>query len=533
MNNSSPLRIAMAQMNPVVGDIKGNADKILDIYDAQKDNSDLIIFSELVICGYQPEDLVLHDSFMRTCKAEVERIAANTSSEGPALIIGCPWINEKGERQNCALFIYDGEIRHIIAKRELPNYGVFDEMRVFRHGKMPEPVSFKGYKFGIGICEDFWFSPVAMHLAAQDADILISINGSPFEIGKDKKRLEIMRARIRETGLPAIYVNQVGGQDEVVYDGGSFALNANGDLAYHSMFFYEECETIMLPFNSKIEFTPPETNRLIYESLKLGLHDYVTKNGFPGILLGLSGGIDSALSAVIAVDALGADKVHCVMMPSPYTSQESLDDAATLAENLGCTYDIIPIDPAMQAYNTMLNSPTGITAENLQSRIRGMTLMALSNQSGKMVLSTGNKSEMAVGYATLYGDMCGGFNVLKDVYKTQVFELSRWRNEQDFIMPERIITRPPSAELAHNQKDEDSLPPYPVLDKILHGLIEQRKSVNQLTEDRFEKEIVLKIRHLLDRAEYKRRQAPPGVKITAAAFGRERRIPMTNHYENI
>lgn len=531
MNNKSPLRITMAQINPVMGDIKGNAERIIKIYKEHKNLTDIIVFSELVLCGYQPEDLILYDSFMAMCKTEAEHIALK-SKGGPALIIGSPWMTQNGERQNCALFIHEGKIQQVIAKRELPNYGVFDEMRVFKHGPFVQPVDYNGYKLGIGICEDFWFSPVAMNLAANGADVLISLNGSPFEIGKDKKRLEIMRARIRETGIPALYINQVGGQDEVVYDGGSFALNEKGDLAYHSMFFYEECETVTFPFDSIIELTPPETNRMVYESLKLGLCDYVEKNGFSGILLGLSGGIDSALSAVVAVDALGADKVHCVMMPSPYTSQDSLDDAAELAKNLGCHYDIIPIQRAMNAYNEILSHPTGVTAENLQSRIRGVMLMALSNQSGKMVLSTGNKSEMAVGYATLYGDMCGGFNVLKDVYKTQVFELSKWRNEQSFVMPTRIITRPPSAELAHNQKDEDSLPPYPVLDKILYGLIEERKSVSQLATEGFERETIVKIRGLLDRAEYKRRQAPPGVKITKAAFGRERRMPITNHYEN-
>ena len=530
MKHKEPLRITMAQINPIVGDIKGNADKIIDIY-RNNNETDIVVFSELILSGYQPEDLVLHDSFINSCKIQAERIA-QTCNNDTALIIGAPWLNEKGERQNCALFIFDGKIQNVIAKRELPNYSVFDEMRVFKHGPLSEPVKYKGYKIGIGICEDFWYSPVASHLAAKGADLLISLNGSPFEIGKDKKRLDIMRARVRETNLPIIYINQIGGQDEIVYDGGSFALNGKGELAYHSMFFYDECETIQFPFTSIIDFTPPDANRLIYECLKLGLQDYVTKNRFPGVLLGLSGGIDSALSAVIAVDALGADKVHCVMMPSQYTSQDSLDDAAALATNLGCTYDIIPIEPAMNAYNMMLENPTGITAENLQSRIRGMTLMALSNQTGKMVLSTGNKSEMAVGYATLYGDMCGGFNVLKDVYKTQVFELAKWRNEESHIIPNNIIIRPPSAELSHDQKDEDSLPPYAILDNILKGLIEKRKSVSQLTHEGFDHEIVLKIRRLLDRAEYKRRQAPPGIKITMASFGRERRVPITNYYEN-
>lgn len=531
MQHKPPLRITLGQINPTVGDIDGNAALILSLWQDNKDETDLIIFPELTLSGYQPEDLVLQNQFIFQCMEQARQIADQTKN-GPALIIGTPWLTDEGLRHNCALFIYDGEIQTIIAKHELPNYGVFDEIRVFDAGAFYPPVFYKGYSLGIGICEDFWFPTVANHLKDQGADILISLNGSPFEIGKDKKRLNIIRSRVKETSLPIIYVNQMGGQDEVVYDGGSFALNSVGDLAYHAMFFYEEAETLLFPFDSIIEFTPPETNRLIYDTLKLGLQDYVSKNGFSGVLLGLSGGIDSALSAVIAVDALGADKVRCVMMPSPYTSQESLDDAAELADNLGCRYDIIPITPAMTAFDDMLDTPEGIATENIQSRIRGMTLMALSNQSGKMVLSTGNKSEMAVGYATLYGDMCGGYNALKDVYKTQVFTLSKWRNDQCLVMPERIITRPPSAELRPDQKDEDSLPPYDILDKILHGLIEERQSISDLINAGFDNITVVRIRHLLDRSEYKRRQAPPGVKITKNAFGRERRMPITNHYEN-
>jgi NAD+ synthase len=454
---------------------------------------------------------------------------ARTIPFDKAIIIGSPWRQENGDIINAALFIHENEIKAIIGKQHLPNYGVFDEKRVFATCPPSAPVMFKNVKLGIGICEDFWLPGVAQYLATQGADILISINGSPFEVGKHDMRLTLMRSRATETKLPLIYVNIVGGQDELVYDGGSFALDATGEITTQLSFF----EEAVAQANDKILKQVQDDDNdlsLIYSALCLGLKDYVHKNGFKGVLLGLSGGIDSALSAVIAADALGAENVHCVMMPSPYTTQISLDDAAKLVENLGCSYDIIPITPAMQAYDSMLDDPTGLTAENIQSRIRGMTLMALSNQHGSMLLSTGNKSEMAVGYATLYGDMCGGFNALKDVYKTDVFALARWRNAQDHIIPERIITRPPSAELAPNQKDEDSLPAYNILDKILHGLIEERLRVSEITEQGFDKGIVEKVQKLLKRAEYKRRQAPPGVKITSLAFGRERRMPITNRF---
>jgi NAD+ synthase len=525
--NASSLRITMAQINPIVGDGAGNADKILAVYNEHQNQSDLIIFPELVLSGYQPEDLVLHNYFIEMCQGAARDIATKTKN-GPALIIGTPWMNDAGERQNCALFISNGEIKHIIAKQELPNYGVFDEKRVFTAGAPCPVIDYMGHKLGIGICEDFWFPTVAKYLKDNGADILISINGSPFEIGKGQKRIRVIRKRIAETALPFIYVNQIGGQDEIVYDGGSFAMNADGALVHHSMFFYDDVETITFPFENTIEYDAPDDNRLVYEALKLGLKDYVTKNDFKGVLLGLSGGIDSALSAVIAVDALGADMVHCVMMPSPYTSQISLDDAKQLAGNLGCTYDIRNIQPAMDAYELMIPDMSSLALENIQSRARGMMLMAVSNTHGHMVLSTGNKSEMAVGYATLYGDMCGGFNALKDVYKTQVYTLSQWRNDQEFVIPKRIITRPPSAELKPNQTDQDSLPDYDILDAILHGLIEDRKSIAQLAADGFDSATTQKIKTLLNRAEYKRRQSAPGVKITSCSFGAERRMPITN-----
>jgi len=538
MNSNPPISITLAQMNPVVGDVEGNARKIIEVWTAHKEQTNLIVFSELILSGYQPEDLVLHDRFLTLCREQAEHIAKETA-DGPAMIISAPLMND-GKRQNCALFLCCGQIKAILPKYELPNYGVFDEVRVFEQGDLPPPIDYMGHKLGIATCEDFWFPTVAQHLKNHGAEILISLNGSPFEVGKDQKRLNIIRDRVTETGLPALYVNQIGGQDEIVYDGGSFVLDDYGDLVTHLPFFEERIEQISFPL-VKEQIAPPsplpskkEDNlELIYNCLKLGLKDYVDKNNFPGVLIGLSGGIDSALSAVIAVDALGADRVHCVMMPSPYTSDESITDAQALANNLGCHYDSLPIETVMQAYHTTLPQLSDIALENIQSRARGMMLMALSNTHGKMVLSTGNKSEMAVGYATLYGDMCGGYNVLKDVYKTQVFALSRWRNDQGHIMPDNIITRPPSAELKPDQKDEDSLPPYDRLDQILEHMIEHKHSNSDITAKGFDSGVVAHIRKLLDRAEYKRRQAPPGVKITKNSFGRERRMPITNGYRNM
>lgn len=531
------ITFTLAQLNPIVGDIHGNKEKIMRVWRDYCDHSDLIIFTELVLSGYQPEDLVLHDSFMHALKDAVTDIANETKDGKSALLISTPWLTADNKRYNAAVFIDNGEIKTILPKYHLPNYGVFDERRVFDRGDLPSPVDFKGIKLGILTCEDTWKDDVSAHLKHQGADILISINGSPFEIKKDALRRDVIGARVKETGLPVIYTNQVGGQDEVVYDGGSFVMGNDGDILVQMPFCREDVSQIEFPFNSdrkSVISSLPSPEEAVYSVLKLGLQDYVDKNGFPGILLGLSGGIDSALSAVIAVDALGAERVHCVMLPSPYTSQISLDDAAELAENLGCRYDVISIEPAMQAFDAMLGNDIvkDLTAENIQSRARGMTLMALSNSNGKMVLSTGNKSEMAVGYATLYGDMCGGYNALKDIYKTQVFDLSKWRNAQGYVMPERIITRPPSAELRHDQADTDSLPPYEILDKILMGLIEKRQSVSHLVTEGYNRDTVQHIRHLLDRSEYKRRQSAPGVKITPTAFGRERRMPITNKYEN-
>jgi NAD+ synthase len=436
----------------------------------------------------------------------------------------------------------------------LPNYGVFDDKRVFDPGPAPGPVVFRGFRLGLMICEDWWFPAVSETLAETGAEMLLSINGSPFESEKPEKRIQLAVARVVETGLGFVFLNQMCGQDELVFEGASFVLNPDRRLAAMMPRFEEQValtewerrdgRLVCVP-----QALPPESDPLedIYRALCLGLADYVRKNAFPGILLGLSGGIDSALSAAIAVDALGPEKVRAVMLPSPYTSQHSLDDAAACASLLGIRIDTVPITPAMQAIDESLRPlfkalPSDTTEENIQSRARGLLLMAMSNKFGHMLLTTGNKSEMSVGYATLYGDMCGGYSVLKDVYKTTVFELSRWRNAhvprgslhgRMPVMPERVISKAPSAELKENQTDQDSLPPYETLDAILHGLIEGEKSVGDLVAEGFARETVLRVWRMLDRAEYKRRQAPPGVKITPRAFGRDRRYPITNGFTEL
>jgi NAD+ synthase len=431
---------------------------------------------------------------------------------------------------------------------------VFDEKRVFTPGPAPGPVAFRGFRLGLMICEDWWFPDVAETLAESGAEVLLSINGSPFEDGKQTRRVTLAVERVVETGLPYIFAALTGGQDEIVFDGASFVLNADRTLAVQMPVFAESVTlTVWTRTDSGLVCTPqplpPEAGRLaqIYAAMMMGLRDYVNKNGFPGVVLGLSGGIDSAISAAVAADALGPERVRAVMLPSPYTSAHSLEDAAACAKMLGITYETIPISGAMDAFDQALapaftGQAPNITEENIQSRARGLILMALSNKFGHMLLTTGNKSEMSVGYATLYGDMCGGYSVLKDVYKTTVFELSRWRNahvpagslgHNGPAMPERIITKPPSAELKHDQTDQDSLPPYDILDAILVRLIEGEAGIDAVVADGYDRETVLRVWKLLDRAEYKRRQAPPGVKITPRAFGRDRRYPMTNGFTNL
>ena len=521
-----PLDITIAQLNPTVGDLRGNLDKLRQVRD-QNTQADLIVYSEMVTTGYPTDDLVLNPHFMDRVEHHVQQLVEESGASTPALLISTPW-RQDSNLYNAVLLIDDGKIQHISLKYHLPNYGVFDEKRIFTRGNLPDVTILKGTKIGIMVCEDMWFPDVAHHLKQQGADLLIVPNGSPYQTNINELRQEQASARIKETNLPLIYVNQVGGQDELVFDGKSFAMDEGGNTTHQLPAFEEN----IISLSEEVKTPALNETEEIYKAVTLGLQDYVQKNNFPGVVIGLSGGIDSALSAAIAVDALGADKVHCVMMPSPYTSQESLDDAAECAKLLGVELDTISIEPAMTAFNDMLteavdeNNP-GTTFENIQSRARGLTLMALSNASGKMVLSTGNKSEMAVGYATLYGDMCGGFNALKDLYKGQVYELSKWRNTQSNVIPEQIITKAPTAELKPNQTDQDSLPPYEVLDDILKHLIEHDTPPEDIPHN---KDIVLKVWHMLDRAEYKRRQAPPGVKITPKAFGRNRRYPITNGF---
>jgi NAD+ synthase len=543
------LTLALAQLNPHVGQIEKNFSGILAAR-AAATGADLVVTPELSIAGYPADDLLSKRAFIDACRAAVERLAQATADGGPGVVMGAPWA-EDGVLYNAALVLEGGTIAAKRYKHELPDYGVFDDKRHFTPGPAPGPVPFRGHRLGLMVCEDFWFPAVSETLAESGAEILIAINGSPFDISKQEARLQQGLARVVENGLPFVFVNQVCGQDELVYEGASFVLNADRTVALRMAGFSTDLAIARFDRNGSglvcaPHALPPEMPALekIYRAMMLGLSDYVAKNGFPGVLLGLSGGIDSAISAAVAVDALGPDRVRAVMLPSPYTSRISLDDAAAIATTLGIRYDTISIEPAMAAFETMLrpvfgNRPPDITEENLQSRARGVTLMALSNKLGEMLLTTGNKSEMSTGYATLYGDMCGGYSVLKDVYKTTVFALSRWRNAtfpegahgpRGAVMPERVITRPPSAELRENQTDQDSLPPYGVLDAILERLVEGEQSVDEVVAAGHDRALVVRIWKLLDRAEYKRRQAPPGVKITSRAFGRERRYPITNGF---
>ncbi|SDH45872.1 NAD+ synthase [Roseospirillum parvum] len=553
----SSLTVVMAQVDPTVGDLDANLAMLRAARaEAAGKGADLVVFPELALAGYPPEDLVLRAGFRAACRAHAEALAADTADGGPAVIVGLPVEGPGGLPINAAMVLDGGRVVATVGKRHLPNYGVFDEARVFAPAAgAPQPVSVRGWRLGVMICEDMWFPDVAAGLAAGGADLLVVPNGSPFEVDKGAQRLGHARARVAETGLPLLYVNQVGGQDELVFDGASFAVAADGRLIVRG----PSWQSASLP----VVFDPPtapgatapvprqgaivataERCEDIYRALMAGLAGYVDKNGFPGVVLGLSGGIDSALSAAVAVDALGPERVRCLMMPSPHTSRESLEDAAGVVRLLGCRLDEVPIGGAMETFDGLLrplfeDRPADVTEENIQARARALILMAVSNKFGHMLLSTGNKSEMSVGYATLYGDMCGGFNVLKDVYKTTVFALSRWRNAHwppaalgpdGPVMPQRVIDKPPSAELRPDQKDSDSLPDYPVLDAILKGLIEGEMGLAQMAAAGHDPADVARVWRLLLGAEYKRRQAPPGVKITLRSFGRERRYPMTNAF---
>jgi NAD+ synthase len=547
------LTIALAQINSVMGDIPGNRRRVEEARaQAAKAGADLVVYPELVIVGYPPEDLVLRVSLQEACEAAVKELATQTADGGPALLVTSPW-RENGKLYNSALLLEGGQIAAVRHKHELPNYGVFDEKRTFAPGPLPGPVSFRGVRLGVMVCEDMWLPDVAECLAETGAEILVIPNGSPYETDKWDTRLNLAVARVVETGLPLIYVNRVGGQDELVFDGAGFVLNADRSMVVRQPEFREDLT--ISTWQRRGEGWACDAGPMaeayddltaIYQAMMLGLRDYVQRNRFPGVVLGLSGGIDSALSAAVAVDALGPDKVRCIMLPSKYTSKLSLTDAEACAKALGVSYETIPIAPAVDAFTQMLKPAfkgrePDITEENLQARVRGVTLMAISNKFGHMVLTTGNKSEMSVGYATLYGDMCGGYSVLKDVYKMTVFALSRWRNQhvpdggfgpKGIVIPESIITRPPSAELREDQTDQDSLPPYEQLDAILEMLVEKEMPVRDIVASGQPEEIVRRIQHLLYLAEYKRRQAPPGVKITPRGFGRDRRYPITNAFRD-
>jgi len=543
------LKILLAQINQSVGDLAGNADAMRTVR-AGAGDADLIVFPELQLIGYPPEDLVLKPALAERAAEALEQLAGDTADGGPAMLVGT--VHRVGDVIHNAVALLDGgKVAAITLKHELPNYGTFDEKRVFAPGPLPGPINFRGVRIGVPICEDMWFPAVCECLAETGAEILIVPNGSPFEIDKDDTRLSLAVTRVTETGLPLVYLNRVGGQDELVFDGSSFVLNADRSLAVQLPDWEEALvATEWQRRDDGWVCAPGEKHMLdphpadIYSAMVVGLRDYVMRNRFPGVVLGLSGGIDSALSAAVAVDALGADKVWCVMLPSRFTSRESLEDAAECARLLGVRLDSVPIEPAVEAFGTMLaplfaGRGPDIAEENIQSRIRGVTLMGLSNKFGHMLLTTGNKSEMSVGYATIYGDMAGGYSVLKDAYKLTVFALSRWRNENapemglgpaGPVMPERVISKPPSAELRADQKDEDSLPPYEVLDPILTGLVEEELSVEDLVGQGFDRATVARMERLLNVAEYKRRQAPPGVKIGRRNFGRDRRYPITNAF---
>jgi NAD+ synthase len=552
------LAIAVAQLNPIVGDVSGNLERArIARARAAADGADIAAFSELFIAGYPPEDLVLKPAFQAACRAAVETLARETADGGPAVLIGAPWV-EDGKLYNAYALLAAGRIDALRFKVNLPNYGVFDEKRVFAAGPLPGPVSFRGVRLGLPVCEDTWtdwgdYENVVECLAETGAEILIVPNGSPYWRDKSEVRLNVVVARVTEAGLPLIYINQLGGQDELVFDGASFALNADRSVAFLLSAFREQ---VLTTHWSRIdgvwrcprgEIAPAEDwDKADYTACVLGLRDYVDKNRFKGVVIGLSGGIDSALCAAMATDALGAERVRCVMLPYRYTSQASLDDAAAIARALGVRYDIVPIESAVKGLEAALadvfqGTPRDVTEENLQARARGTILMAISNKFGAMVVTTGNKSEMSVGYATLYGDMNGGFNPIKDLYKTEVYRLSGLRNgwkpegargpDRD-VIPDKVITRAPSAELRDNQTDQDSLPPYDVLDQILERLVEREETTATIVAAGFDRDTVLKVERLLYLAEYKRRQAAPGVKVTLKNFGRDRRYPIVNRFND-
>ncbi|MDQ7016723.1 MAG: NAD+ synthase, partial [Gammaproteobacteria bacterium] len=532
------MRIVIAQINPTVGDVVGNTELIVTTATEarQRCSADLVIFPELTLLGYPPEDLLLRPGLQARIEAAVQTL--KQSVKGVAILFGLPSFGQRG-LYNSAMLLSEGEVLALYHKQQLPNYGVFDEKRYFIAGDQPCVVAFQGLKLGISLCEDIWTAKVAAQAKEAGAQLLLNLNASPFHWGKGEQRRAVLQARSAETGLPLVYVNQVGGQDELVFDGDSMLLDAKGKVVLQGHSFQEA----LLPFeiNAEGELTPLcvdpvealSEEAATYQALVLGVRDYVTKNGFKGAVIGLSGGIDSALTLTIAVDALGADQVEAVMMPSRYTADMSRQDAEAEAKSLGVLYRSISIEPLFEGFLTALQDEfaglkADTTEENIQARCRGVILMAISNKKGKILLTTGNKSEMAVGYATLYGDMAGGFAPLKDVPKTLVYRLARYRNREQEVIPERVIVRPPSAELAPDQKDEDSLPPYAILDAILERFVERDESLEQMVAAGFERHTVQRVMRMVVINEYKRRQAPPGVRVTQRAFGRDRRYPITS-----
>jgi NAD+ synthase (glutamine-hydrolysing) len=540
---SASLRIALAQLDLFVGDVAGNTQRVIDAAaQARRDlQADLVLFPELSLSGYPPEDLLFHNGLRRQVMTALERVRAQTSAI--TVVAGYPEYAEEGI-YNAAAVLRDGATVATYRKQELPNYSVFDEKRYFKHGRDTCIFELKGIRIALLICEDIWEPGPARAAQAHGAQLIVVINGSPYSLGYQQRREAVVRERVKDTGLPVVYVNLLGGQDELVFDGGSFVMNAAGEVTQRVAPFVEGLVAVdvdlvdgrVVPRPGHIE-PPLSEEASVYNALVLGVRDYVNKHGFPGVVLGLSGGIDSALTLAIAVDALGAERVHAVMMPSRYTSQWSLDDAATEAKTLGVRYDVISIEgmfvTALEALREVFaGRQPDTTEENIQARSRGLLLMAISNKTGRMVLTTGNKSEMAVGYATLYGDMAGGFAPIKDCSKTLVYRLARYRNSLGRVIPERVIERPPSAELRPDQKDSDSLPEYDVLDAILELFIEENLSVDEITARGFDRATVGRVLEMVKRNEYKRRQAPPGVRISDRAFGRDWRYPITSGYRS-
>tara|TARA_B110000037_G_scaffold222006_1_gene295049 strand:+ start:1219 stop:2877 length:1659 start_codon:yes stop_codon:yes gene_type:complete len=546
------LKIALAQLNPIVGDVKGNIKKLIKVRSTLNKDIDIIVAPELYVTGYPIDDLVLRDDFLELVKNEIEQLAELTKDNNAAIIIGAPR-KEKESIKNSVFILDHGKIITYRDKYNLPNSGVFDEQRIFSPGALSGPVKVRDVLIGLPICEDIWTETVIECLCETGAEIILSINASPYSTKKIDQRMSVAVSRVLESKLPLIYLNRVGGQDELVFDGSSFSLSHKGELTSQSYDFKEHTSVITLKKEGENWICEGEINSVsshlesLYKALVISVRDYVKNNGFPGVILGMSGGIDSALVAAIATDALGPKLVKAIMMPSPYTSSESLEDAELASSMLGIDYSYLNIKDGMEEVDNILqgfkgpHKDPGITEENIQSRLRGLVLMAISNKFGSMVLATGNKSEYAVGYATLYGDMCGGFAVIKDVWKSDVFKLCEWRNLNNpdgllgpngTVIPKRIISKPPSAELRDDQKDTDSLPEYDILDAILKKLVEENFSLNQIINQGFNIDDVKKISMLLSRSEYKRFQSAPGPKVTEKAFGRDRRYPLTSGFRN-